>query len=348
MKNKLERRFLRQEFRVSDEKQPARISGYAAVFDSRSEDLGWFTEEVDPHAFDMVMAANPDVRALFNHDANHVLGRTAANTLRLSVDARGLAYEIDPPDTQTARDLLTSMRRGDITQSSFGFIVARDQWTDEEDGSVSRRILEIGELFDVSPVTFPAYNSSAAQVSSRDLPSTMPREMRARLLQRAGQQDDDGDCECDCPECQNGDCENCSNADCGDPNCRCSRTHIHRRKTQTKKVDGENLTADCFLIVGDPEKTDTWHLPWKFSDEEKTKSHLRDALARFDQVEGPSEAEKKTAYDKLVKLCKEHDIEVSAEGDARAWKQRAEMRLRIAQASLPGPQIVQRPLNPDL
>jgi HK97 family phage prohead protease len=91
------------------------------------------------------------------------------------------------------------------------------------------------------------------------------------------------------------------------------RSKIENRSddVHTKKVDGEDLTADCFLIVGDPAKTDTWHLPWKFSTDEKTKSHLRDALARFDQVEGVSDDVKKAAYKKLVGLCKEHGIQVS-------------------------------------
>lgn len=266
---KIEHRTWRNaEFRVSAENEAPRISGYAAVFDSQSEDLGYFCElreEIDPHAFDNVMASNPDVRAFFNHDANLVLGRTTAGTLRLSVDARGLQYEVDPPDTQFARDLMVSMRRKDITGSSFGFVCKRDQWTDNADGSVTRRILEFDQLIDVSPVTFPAY--PAASSEARALPPSMPAEIRSRFEAR--------------------------------------------RLTHTKAVDGENLTSDCFLIVGDPEKTDTWELPWKFSTEEKTKSHLRDALARFDQMKGVSADKKKAAWTELVKLCEEHGIDVS-------------------------------------
>ena len=83
------------------------------------------------------MGSNPDVRALWNHNPDHVLGRTTANTLALTLDARGLAYVIDPPDTQMARDLIVSMRRKDVTGSSFGFITRRDQWTDNADGTVT-------------------------------------------------------------------------------------------------------------------------------------------------------------------------------------------------------------------
>jgi HK97 family phage prohead protease len=281
MSVEMERRYVKQEFRVSKDGEAPKISGYAAVFNSPSDDIGW-TEEIDPQAFDAVMQRQPDVRALFNHDPNVVLGRTP-NTLKLSIDGRGLAYEIDPPDTQAARDLMVSMRRGDISQSSFAFNVKRDQWTDNADGSITRRILEFGDLYDVSPVTYPAYPAASSQVSS--LPATMPREMRSRFAMRSA-----------------------------DP--------------KQKTVDGEALTSDCFLIVGNPEDPETWHLPWKFSTEEKIKSHLRDALARFDQVDGVSAEDKQKAWNELVKLCKEHDIEVS-EGD-RSLPSIRELRSRLA------------------
>jgi len=128
------------------------------------------------------MASNPDVRALFNHNPDNVLGRTAAGTLSLSIDSRGLAYSINPPDTQLANDLMVSLRRKDITGSSFGFVVARDQWTDNPDGTITRTILEIDQLLDVSPVTYPAYDAANAQ--ARSLPESMPVEFRSRIEQR--------------------------------------------------------------------------------------------------------------------------------------------------------------------
>jgi uncharacterized protein len=214
VKNKFERRTWRQvEFRVSAENEPANICGYAAVFDSESEDMGYWTElreEIDPHAFDSVLASNPDVRALFNHDANLVLGRTTSGTLRLSVDARGLKYEIDPPDTQLARDLMVSMRRKDITGSSFGFVCKRDQWTDNPDGSITRRILEFDQLYDVSPVTYPAYPASSSE--ARSLPASMPAELRRKLEKRDA--NPDTGCTCDCESCQGGDCSGCTDAEC--------------------------------------------------------------------------------------------------------------------------------------
>jgi ATP-dependent Clp protease protease subunit len=84
-----------------------------------------------------------------------------------------------------------------------------------------------------------------------------------------------------------------------------------------KEVDSEHLTAGDFIYVGDPDKTDTWSLPWHFSTDEKTKSHLRDALARFDQDEVIPESHKPEAYAKLLRLCKEHGIEVSQRGKAK-------------------------------
>lgn len=176
----IERRHITTEFRVSDVGEPTTIQGYAAVFESPASN-GLWTETLDPHCFDTVMASGPDVRGLWNHNPDHVLGRTISGTLQLGVDTRGLTYTIDPPDTQVARDLITSMRRKDVTGSSFGFIVKRDQWTDMPDGSVSRRILEIEELLDVSPVTYPFYPSATSSV--RSLPQSMPAEIRTRFSQ---------------------------------------------------------------------------------------------------------------------------------------------------------------------
>lgn len=132
------------------------IVGYGAVFETKSENLGGFTEIIERGAFDDVM--DDDVRALFNHDNNIILGRRASGTLSLSIDDIGLRYEIDPPDTQLIRDMvLTPINRGDVTQSSFGFYVGEDTWEEDRDGTVTRTIIKVEELLDVSPVTFAAY-----------------------------------------------------------------------------------------------------------------------------------------------------------------------------------------------
>ena len=173
-----ERRYLACEFRVSDSDKPT-ISGYAAVFNSASEDMG-YREYIDPGAFDSVLATNPDVRCLWNHDSSSILGRTKSGTMRLSTDERGLRYECDLPDTQVAHDLAVSMRRGDVTQSSFAFVCGgNDTWEEDDAGNWTRRIHSFTELIDCSPVTYPAYPDTTSGV--RSLPDSMPMELRSKL-----------------------------------------------------------------------------------------------------------------------------------------------------------------------
>ena len=145
--------------------EPA-IEGYASVFDSWSEELGGnspFRERVVKGAFEETIQ-NDDIRALFNHDPNYVLGRNKAGTLTLEEDEKGLKVRIVPPDTQWAKDLLVSIKRGDITQMSFGFTVILDRWSYEDNIDV-RELLKV-KLYDVSPVTFPAYAQTECGVRS--------------------------------------------------------------------------------------------------------------------------------------------------------------------------------------
>ena len=157
------------------------ITGYAAVFNSLSEDLGGFREIVLPGAFDRCLRGGPDVRCLFNHDANIVLGRTKSGTLRLSADSNGLKFDCDVPDTQAGRDVRESIRRGDIDQCSFGFVVNGQNWREEKDATGNPqtvRELSDVELFDVSPVTYAAYPQTS--VSARLLwPEGEPAEVRS-------------------------------------------------------------------------------------------------------------------------------------------------------------------------
>jgi len=137
-------------------------TGYAAVYNSIADIGGYFNEQIAPGAFDGTLGG--DIRALFNHDTAHVLGRTIAGTLRLASDDRGLAVEIDMPDTSMARDLAVSMTRGDISGMSFGFNVTKQTW--DESGPVILRTIEAVELFEVSIVTFPAYDATDVAVRS--------------------------------------------------------------------------------------------------------------------------------------------------------------------------------------
>jgi len=140
------------------------IRGYAAVFDSESEPIGFggFTEIVKPGAFAKSLQES-DIRALWNHDPAQVLGRTTAGTLRLSEDAHGLAVEIDPP--AWAAPFVESIRRGDVSQMSFGFQTVKDRFSTTSDGITIRELIEV-KLYDVSPVAFPAYEGTSVEARS--------------------------------------------------------------------------------------------------------------------------------------------------------------------------------------
>ena len=143
------------------------IRGYSAVFDSPSEDLGGFREFIAPGAFTRTLADGADVRGLLNHDSNLILGRTASGTMRMGEDKRGLWYEIDVPDTQTGRDTLVSIKRGDVSGSSFAFLAKDDKW-ETVDGEQQRTLLDV-DLYDSGPVTTPAYPATVAAASMRSL-----------------------------------------------------------------------------------------------------------------------------------------------------------------------------------
>jgi hypothetical protein len=165
----IERRFINvKDLRFVDGDGAAeKIEGHAAVFNEWSEviDLGWFAfrEQIKPGAFSQAIQKD-DIRALMNHDPNYVLGRNISNTLQLAEDEIGLKSTVFPPDTQWARDLKVSMKRGDVSQMSFGFISLDEEWG-RYDGMDSRTILR-AKLFDVSIVTFPAYPQTDASVRS--------------------------------------------------------------------------------------------------------------------------------------------------------------------------------------
>lgn len=146
----------------ADEGDDKVLRGYAARFESRSEDLG-FREVIDPEAFTRTLKARNDVKALVNHDSTLVIGSTRAGTLELSIDDRGLADVIHLPETTYANDLHTVVKRKDVDGQSFGFSVVRDEWSADYS---QRRLLEV-RLHEVSVVTFPAYRQTS--VSARAL-----------------------------------------------------------------------------------------------------------------------------------------------------------------------------------
>ena len=168
MENNIERRGFKvhqlRAIRAEGDDGGGQIEGHAAVFDQLSVDLGGFREKIAPGAF-AASIKDDDVRALWNHDSNLVLGRNTAGTLTMSEDKEGLSIGIDPPDTQAGRDALVSIERGDVSEMSFGFRVQEESWEDEGDpDKIPTRTLEKVQLLDVSPVTYPAYPQTAVDV----------------------------------------------------------------------------------------------------------------------------------------------------------------------------------------
>lgn len=153
------------------------IRGYAAVFESESQDLGGFVEIVERGAFDDVMRSNPDVFGKYNHE--RVIGRTTSGTMRLFVDERGLRYEIDPP--KSAADVVELISRGDVRGSSFAFRSSPkdESWSKDVNGRMIRRIKRFSFLGDAGPVDTPAYLATETYVSKRAL--EMANEQRADI-----------------------------------------------------------------------------------------------------------------------------------------------------------------------
>ena len=164
---KLERRGFDIEFRASESRT---VEGYASVFNSKSKDLGGFTEIIDPSAFEGVIERS-DVLALLNHDQDRgVLARSkkGVGSLTLSIDDRGLKYSFDAPHTALGNELIEGLKRGDISTSSFAFTVSGEKWTKEPDGTYLRTITQIDKLFDVSPVYNEAYEDTSVALRSLD------------------------------------------------------------------------------------------------------------------------------------------------------------------------------------
>lgn len=156
------------------------ISGYAAVFNSKTIIGDWFEEIINPGAFSKTIASG-DVRALFNHDWGNVLGRTKSGTLKLEEDERGLKFEVELPNTTVARDLAESMKRGDINQCSFGFYPTEETW-DYSTEPALRTINEV-ELFEVSVVSLPAYDDTEVSlVRSKELDKEV--EQRSSIIKK--------------------------------------------------------------------------------------------------------------------------------------------------------------------
>ena len=172
----IERRALPAEVRA----RGRRIEGYAAVFNVEARIGDRFSETIAAGAFGASIRSGRDILALVDHDAGRVLGRTRSGTLRLSEDTRGLAFEIDVPDTSLGRDLLALAERGDVGGMSFGFAATDEHWTGD------RRELRAVDLIEVSAVlAFPAYDGTVISARTMQRPA-LRRDLARRYLDILG------------------------------------------------------------------------------------------------------------------------------------------------------------------
>jgi uncharacterized protein len=187
-------RYLPGKVELRSEEDVRTIGGYAAKFDVETN-LGWMTESIAPGAFDDVL--NDDVRCLFNHDPNQILGRTTSGTLTIEQDDKGLKYSNTMSSTSPiALHVMDSIIRGDVTQSSFAFTIKEHSWDKRKSAEgfeyYHRTVIKCEHLYDVSPVVYPAYDDATVEELSasldafvkREMPEevTKIKEMRARFL----------------------------------------------------------------------------------------------------------------------------------------------------------------------
>ncbi|QGG59127.1 HK97 family phage prohead protease [Loigolactobacillus bifermentans] len=148
--------------RDATDANPATIKGYASVFNSPTIIADCWQEQIEPGAFSKSLGSD-DIRCLFNHNWDHVLGRSQSGTLTLQEDEHGLAFEVALPETTTAQDLAVSMNRGDINQCSFGFCPTIDEW-DYSDPDMPVRTIKEVKLYEISIVPLPAYGDTEANL----------------------------------------------------------------------------------------------------------------------------------------------------------------------------------------
>lgn len=175
-----------KEFRTSEnliakDDEKMIVEGYALRFNTESHLLGEFVETISPKALEN--ADLSDVRCLIDHNSSYVLGRTKAETLSLNVDDEGLYFRCQLPNTTYARDLYENIKLGNVNQCSFGFTVDEggDVFEKRSDGLFKRTVNKIKSLFDVSVVTYPAYEDTDVAPALRSIENIKENELRNRL-----------------------------------------------------------------------------------------------------------------------------------------------------------------------
>lgn len=176
---------VKAEVRIAEDDKEQKIVGYASVFYDGTPETEYqlwddYVERIMPGSFDRALAEKDDVRGLFNHDPDNLLGRTSSGTMKLSVDKKGLAYEIQPGDTTMARDVVEHIKRGDVDGSSFAFRVTDEDIRKEND--VYIREISGVQLFDAGPVTYPAYTATTSGYRTEE---AVMAEMRAAVANAA-------------------------------------------------------------------------------------------------------------------------------------------------------------------
>ena len=183
---KIERRCSAATYEVRSEGDSRRVVGYASVFDSPSEDMG-YREVIKQGAFDGVILVS-DVFALLNHDMSRgVLARSnnGNGSLTLSIDENGLKYEFDAPHTALGDELLEGIKRGDIGASSFAFTVAEERWEKQADNTYIRYVEKIEKLYDVSPVYQPAYEATSCDLRGLEAAKKAEADAEAKAKEQA-------------------------------------------------------------------------------------------------------------------------------------------------------------------
>jgi HK97 family phage prohead protease len=231
------------------------IAGTAIVYNSRSVDLGSFTEIVSPGALTRTLRESPDILAFRDHDQTLLLGRTTAGTLKLTNTAKGLDFVLTLPKTAIGDDTAENVRLRNLTGVSFAFRVAPsgDKWEQDAQGNVTRTLLDI-DLYEVSPTSFAAY--PASNVSIRSAPEKIKEKLRRDIVDDIiaddssddvdNDNDDDPDedderCQCSCVPCHlEQDCSRCMDRDCQRDECSACPMQDTER---AQRLDGLRLRS---------------------------------------------------------------------------------------------------------
>jgi len=180
----MERVVFSNQIKLSEDQGKNVVTGYAALYDVLSDDLGGYKARIERGAFsEALQSPSLDVRCLFNHSRDHVLGRSTNGTLILSEDENGLKYTVILPETTLGKDIAVLMQRGDISQSSIGFnYLPKDVKWETIDGERVQSFSVCEEIFDVSVVTVPAFSDTSAVIQKFEKEERTKRELKLRMM----------------------------------------------------------------------------------------------------------------------------------------------------------------------